>query len=551
VNRKLSLTAGSLALLLAFTALPALADNPFADVPANSWAYDAINQLAADGIIEGYPDKTFKGNRPLTRYEAAVLTQRAVKKLESELADVKTAQDVQQRDIDAVKKLLDEYGTEIKGLQTDVAQLKADDAATKKILARQQIHVYYFLRAPGTFSEKLTAKDTATGLTLPNGVLLRYSPNPGNFGQNQQFTGTNDHGTGYQVLRLVFRGNTDEHLSYGIRLEDRYCMDNATLTGSTCASQVGLNSISAVTPSQGSYPSNGLLRLNYAYVNYKDASVGYDVTGGRFLQSEGPDDLGLNYSDYFNGGLLHYKKAGLDFAFGYGFNQAANSNTGGAAGSSQQSLLGSVSYTFDKKFMIGGSYVQDNAWQNQLTWNASAFASPLALALLAPGNYVPTNTPISTISYFAQATLNPAIKIEFEGLVRGGKDPTTGANWQQPDAYWAQVNLGDSVGHRGKNLVELGYWNAGFNSTGNHTNLEGTTGYQQFFVAQPNGFKSYYASINHWLGDNARIGLVWQNYGVKNGTDIPAVYGTGAATLPAFVTGDNRNALTLETLLAF
>jgi hypothetical protein len=52
--------------------------NPFADVPANSWAYDAVAKLAADGYIQGYPDGQFKGQRPMTRYEMAVLVNRAV-----------------------------------------------------------------------------------------------------------------------------------------------------------------------------------------------------------------------------------------------------------------------------------------------------------------------------------------------------------------------------------------------------------------------------------------------------------------------------------------
>ena len=54
---------------IAFTGpLPALA-TPFADVPGNHWAYQEIQSLAADGLLEGYPDGTFLGNRPPTRYK--------------------------------------------------------------------------------------------------------------------------------------------------------------------------------------------------------------------------------------------------------------------------------------------------------------------------------------------------------------------------------------------------------------------------------------------------------------------------------------------------
>jgi hypothetical protein len=519
VNRKLSLTAGSLALLLAFTALPALADNPFADVPANSWAYDAINQLAADGIIEGYPDKTFKGNRPLTRYEAAVLTQRAVKKLEAELADVKTAQSVQQKDIDAVKKLLDEYGNDIKGLQTDVAQLKADDAATKKILDRQQFHLYYFLRAPGLLNYK-----TAFNIPVPNNVTIpRFGSNvgQGNGGWTGLKTGDQGFGTGYQTLRMVFKGNVDDHVSYGIRLEDRYYFVNAL-------------GVSTIAPSQSTYAANGLLRINYAYVKYTDKQSGLDLTGGRYIYGEGPDDLGLNYADYFNGGVLHYGKGVLDASVGYGVNQSSvtNATLNPVTPNQQQSIFASAALTLAKKYNVGVSYLTDSPFSDQSLWNPFA------------GAYQPSNARISTGSGWLQATLNPNLKVEFEALHRFGKDPFTGTNWNEPDAYWAQVNLGDTVGHKGNNYADLGALDTGFNSTGPHTNVEGTTGYQQFYLADPNGNRVYYVGVHHWVGDNARIGLIFQHYGNKPGTDQPIAGGVA-------LTGFSANALVLETLLSF
>ncbi|MGP6159426.1 MAG: S-layer homology domain-containing protein [Vulcanimicrobiaceae bacterium] len=79
MKRRLPLIAGVLALSLALAA-PARAVIPFTDVPTNSWAYGAINELWADGIIKGYPDETFRGNRqsrpsnatsPPTRHRAS------------------------------------------------------------------------------------------------------------------------------------------------------------------------------------------------------------------------------------------------------------------------------------------------------------------------------------------------------------------------------------------------------------------------------------------------------------------------------------------------
>lgn len=50
----------------------------FADLPADHWAYDAVDQLAKDGIVIGYEDGLFKGNRQATRYEVAQVVARAM-----------------------------------------------------------------------------------------------------------------------------------------------------------------------------------------------------------------------------------------------------------------------------------------------------------------------------------------------------------------------------------------------------------------------------------------------------------------------------------------
>ena len=66
-----------LALGMGLTANCSAAASPFADVPADHWAYDAVAQLAEDGILEGYGDKSFRGNRQITRYEMAQMVARA------------------------------------------------------------------------------------------------------------------------------------------------------------------------------------------------------------------------------------------------------------------------------------------------------------------------------------------------------------------------------------------------------------------------------------------------------------------------------------------
>lgn len=66
------------ALVIGATATTFAAANPFEDVPADHWAYDAVAQLAADGVIEGYGDGTYRGDQEITRYEMAQMVARAM-----------------------------------------------------------------------------------------------------------------------------------------------------------------------------------------------------------------------------------------------------------------------------------------------------------------------------------------------------------------------------------------------------------------------------------------------------------------------------------------
>ncbi len=56
------------------------AANPFSDVPADHWAYEAVAQLAADGVIDGYGDGTYRGAQEITRYEMAQMVAKAMAK---------------------------------------------------------------------------------------------------------------------------------------------------------------------------------------------------------------------------------------------------------------------------------------------------------------------------------------------------------------------------------------------------------------------------------------------------------------------------------------
>ncbi|MHB9107437.1 MAG: S-layer homology domain-containing protein [Armatimonadota bacterium] len=73
-------------MLLLTPTVPLLAQDtvatPFADIPANHWAAQAVRDLAANGILEGVPGATFQGSRPMTRYEVAMALARMLTLIE-------------------------------------------------------------------------------------------------------------------------------------------------------------------------------------------------------------------------------------------------------------------------------------------------------------------------------------------------------------------------------------------------------------------------------------------------------------------------------------
>ena len=109
----------ALVLVLAL-AIPALA-NPFVDVPLNHWAYDAVQSLAAKGVVIGYPDGTFGGNRALTRYEFAQAIARALGYMEQYVNEAGLAT---KDDIAMLEKLVQEFADELKNLGVTVEDLK-------------------------------------------------------------------------------------------------------------------------------------------------------------------------------------------------------------------------------------------------------------------------------------------------------------------------------------------------------------------------------------------------------------------------------------------
>ena len=105
----------ALAAVAALTAgVSAYAANPFSDVTPDDWAFQAVSDLSVQGVVEGYPDGSFKGERNMTRYELAQIIARLMAKEDQLNAEQQAT----------LNKLAGEYADELANLGVRVANLE-------------------------------------------------------------------------------------------------------------------------------------------------------------------------------------------------------------------------------------------------------------------------------------------------------------------------------------------------------------------------------------------------------------------------------------------
>ena len=132
MKKSLVLLAGA---SMAFLGLPAVshaqaASGPFADVPTDHWAYQSVDTLQKAGIVIGYPDGTYGGRRPMTRYEFAVAIARLLARQPApapapDLSGLDQRISANAAAIDALRALVNGFAPELTRLGQDVAAINA------------------------------------------------------------------------------------------------------------------------------------------------------------------------------------------------------------------------------------------------------------------------------------------------------------------------------------------------------------------------------------------------------------------------------------------
>ena len=187
----------------------AYAANPFSDVPAGHWAYDAVNKLAAEGVVEGYPDGTYGGDRLMTRYEMAQIVAKAMAKGAN------------------VDKLAAEFAGELDSLGVRVANL---EKKSDNVRITGQIRYEYGDRG-GDLGSKYgkTAQHRLRSRIFVNGNINEDWSYTGRFENNQSLKNSNGDDTlkfnqAYVNGKIggakVIAGKTDHYAGNGFIYDD-------------------------------------------------------------------------------------------------------------------------------------------------------------------------------------------------------------------------------------------------------------------------------------------------------------------------------------------
>ena len=312
----------------------AFAANPFSDVSTDDWAYQTVSDLSDQGVVEGYPDGTFKGERNITRYELAQIIARLMAKEDQLNAEQRATLD----------KLAGEYADELANLGVRVSNLE------KKVG-----NIYWSGDARMRYQDNSTDHDTWDGRMRINvkGQVNDTTTINGRLTYNMNFKdNTKDSGVYMDVLNAkhqfgdfaVTLGRYANNFGneYGWRFGDSHDFDGAEL----------------------SYAKNAF-----------DAKVGFGQFNTQYTNTK-------KYAEV-DGQDAFYAKAGYDFGFaklGADYLKFQKNNDG---------IKGDELYGVDLNIPVGDFYVlgeyvknttttmdNDDAWNAGIGYGAANWKKP-------------------------------------------------------------------------------------------------------------------------------------------------------------------------------
>ena len=418
--KKTLVSALTMALVVGAASTTFAAANPFSDVPADHWAYDAVAQLAADGVIEGYGDTTFRGNQSITRYEMAQMVAKAMAKT-----------DVSAADKALIDKLAAEFSDELNNLGVRVSNLERNADMVK--WNGQARYTYRSLRT----EQENGSKDRDNSDKL----LLRLEPS----------AEVNDHWHVNARLDATTemsddKGDGDNHD------EDKITLKRVYAQGNYKNFQTQLGKFGLYTPEQGLVfdSDNSMSGANVTFGNALKATIyagridvsdqekGYHLSNRDFDDTANMQGITLQYAtpaSKWSGGAAYYHLNTNDFI---GLTDGLNNGEGYTNGKNDEDTANiwsaNLGYNFDNTSRLFAAYANntsadnlDKSWQaiysykgaqpeNKNTWGAyaayrclgtytSIFGTEDAQVVGAKGweigaNYTPFHNVLATAKYF-------------------------------------------------------------------------------------------------------------------------------------------------------
>ena len=328
--KKTLVSALAAALVVGAASTTFAAANPFSDVPRDHWAYDAVTQLAADGVVEGYGDGTFRGDRNITRYEMAQMVAKAMAK-----------GDMSASDRALVDRLAAEFADELNNLGVRVSNLERN-ADMVKWNGKVQ-YKYESLRPEN--GDKTTT----------NELKFRLEPK----------AEINDHW--HAIARLDADLNVSDDTAAGKNKDkDKVTLKRAYVQGDYTNFQVRLGKMALVSSENYQAPGSLIIDTEFS---------GAQVTFGNDLKATvqaGRLKDGFDNRANYQGVQLHYDKNNFVAGAGYYRLQSKDLASFTSNGKQHANIWGvDLGYRFDKNSFLSGAYAHANNMKSDKKLNKS------------------------------------------------------------------------------------------------------------------------------------------------------------------------------------
>ncbi len=377
------------------------------DVRPTDWAFQALQSLVERyGCIVGYPDKTYRGNRPLSRYEFAAGLNACLDKIQ-ELIAAATADFVKKEDLETVKKLQEEFAAELAALRGRIETLEVRTATLEKqqFSTTTRLGGEVVLGAVGFIAgESATGSDIFNSAYVGDRVRLNF---------DTSFTGEDLLRTRLQAANLtpgIFSTGTFEGDLRYAGGEDNSVEIDALLY---------------------QFPVGD--KLTVVIEANAGATDDFVPTVNPFLDGDGGSGAISHFATrnpihyFLNGtgiGLTYTLSDAVEFSAGYLASDAANPIRGAGLFDGPFGAIAQLTFTPSDRFALGLTYV--HAYNNDFTANASTGSNRanLRTALLDNPNlpdalspYAGIDIPTSSNAYGVSASFQLSPKVVLNGWV--------------------------------------------------------------------------------------------------------------------------------------